>query len=114
CLEHRHAFRAGGEAERRILDIAAGNDRAVNSLDRGAHLEVRVRGVGVLAGPPRGADEIDVARTLAQPPRAQPAIAAAPALAVWPASLCEPSIEAGAAVGFDAGAAFVEHQIQRI
>src|SRR5262245_41967587 len=69
-LEHRDAFGADGEAVRRVLDVAPGDDGAVARLQRGADLEVREGGLRVLAGAARGADEVEVFGSLAQPPGA--------------------------------------------
>ena len=85
-------------------------------LERGADLEVRERGVGVLARAARGGDQIDLARRdraarrgpsrRSAPPRRSPSGAARRS--------SMPAIEAGAAIGFDARAAIVEQQPRRI
>ena len=46
-FEHGHTFRANGQAVGRVLDVAAGDDRPVGALERGADPEVREVGVGV-------------------------------------------------------------------
>jgi hypothetical protein len=49
-LEHGHALGAHRQAVGRILDVTAGDDRAVGGLKRSADLEVRIVCDGVLAG----------------------------------------------------------------
>ena len=72
-LEHGHPFRANREAVGGVLDVAARHDRPVGRFERGADFEVRKGRVGELTRPARGADEIDFARMIAQPPRAKAA-----------------------------------------
>src|SRR5690242_10981444 len=43
CLEDRDAFSAERQAERGVLDIAAGDDDALGGLERRSDLEVRKR-----------------------------------------------------------------------
>ena len=56
-LEHRHALGADRQAVGGVLDVAAGDDRAVRRLERRADLEARVVGHRVLAA--RGARAFD-------------------------------------------------------
>lgn len=55
-----HALGAHGEAEAEILDIAAGENRAVGALKGSADGEVRVGRVGIRAGEHGGLDESGV------------------------------------------------------
>ena len=108
-LEHRDALGADRQAVGRVLDVAAGDDRAVAGLERRADLEVREGGVGVLAGAARGGDQIDLAAAIADAARPEPAVLAAP-VAFGAADVLDAAIEPGAAIGLDAGAAIVEQQ----
>ena len=50
-LEHGDALGADGQAVGGVLDVAAGDDRAVGGFERGADLESGVRRDGAFAGP---------------------------------------------------------------
>ena len=56
-LEHGDALGADRQAVGGVLDVAAGDDDAVRGLERGADLETREVGDGVLARRARGRDE---------------------------------------------------------
>ncbi len=57
-LVHGHALGADRQAVGGVLDVAAGDDRAVRRLERRAHLELRVVRARVVARFARGGDEI--------------------------------------------------------
>src|SRR5581483_12358101 len=80
-LEHRDALGAHRQPVRRVLDVAARDDRTVGALERRADLELRIGRVCELARAPRRGDEIDLAGTVAQPARTQSPIVPAAALA---------------------------------
>ena len=56
-LEHRDALGAHRQAVGGVLDVAAGDDRAVGGFEGGADLEAGVVGDRVFAGGARGLDE---------------------------------------------------------
>ncbi len=57
-LEDGDAFGADRQAVGGVLDVAAGDDLAARGLERGADLESRVVGGGVLAHGACGGDEL--------------------------------------------------------
>ena len=89
-LEHRDPLGADGQAVGGVLDVAAGDDRAVGGFERGADLEVRERRIGVLAGAPGGGDQIDVAAAVAQAARAEPPVVLGAAVAFGAADIARP------------------------
>src|SRR6185436_1144279 len=82
-------------------------------LERGADLELRERGVGMLARAACRVDQVDFAGSVADAPWPQSPIALA-AVALGAADVDDAAVEAGAAVAFDAGAALVEQTPHRI
>ena len=68
------------------------------------------RGVGILAGAPRGSDQIDTGGPIAQPPRAEAAIAVGTAVACGTADVLAAPFEADPAVRFDPRALSVDQR----
>ena len=113
-LEHGDPLGADREAVGGVLDVAAGEDRAVGRFERRTDLEFGERGVGILAGASRCSDQIDVARPIAEPPRAEAAIAADTAVACDTADVLAAPFEAGPAVRFERRALAVDQQPLRV
>jgi hypothetical protein len=97
-LEHRDAFGADRQPIGRVLDVAAGDHRSVGSFKRGAHLEMRERGLRVLPRAPRGSDDIHVAAAVPQTSRSDAAIATAAPVTVRATGVLGSAIESGATI----------------
>ena len=62
-FEHRHALGADRQAVGRVFDVAAGVDLASRIFKRGAHANIRKRGVSSLARLQSGLDDSGVAES---------------------------------------------------
>ena len=63
CISHGHALGAHRQAEAEIFNIAAGENRAIGTLERGANREIRIRRVGQCARCFGGLDKSDGVHT---------------------------------------------------
>src|SRR6185503_5633485 len=102
--EHRDTLGADGQTVGRVLDVAAGDDRAVAGFERGAHPELRERRIRVLAGAPGGGDQIDVVPAVAHAARAEPPVGFGAAVALGAPAIHDAAVEPGAPIGFEARA----------
>src|SRR6185295_6386157 len=82
-------------------------------FERGADLEMREGGVGVLAGAAGGGDQIDLAGVFADAARTDPPIGDAP-IAFGAADILGPPIEAAAAIGDNRRTAIVQQAARRL
>src|SRR5689334_7217790 len=100
-LEHRDALGANRQTVGRVLDVAAGEDRAIAGLERRADLESRERRIGVVTSAPGRRDDVDLARLAAEAPRTDPAVSAVTPVAFGPADVARAALEPRAPIGLD-------------